>query len=368
MSLNKDRLGFYKKIMLELNRVVLKQRVDEHELHQLFWECTLRCNLNCRHCGSDCRMLSEQNDMPLDDFLKVLDEIKQHQDPSKVMVITTGGEPLMRRDLAQCGLEISKRGFVWGMVTNGMLLTPERLDEFVENGLKSIAVSFDGFEEDHNWMRGNPQSYKNVLVAVEALKQHPELTWDVITCVNQRTIKYLPEFRDFLISLGIKRWRLFTVFPFGRAAGESDLQLSNAQFVEMLEFIRQTRLDGRIRADYGCDGFLGRFEGEVRNHYYSCSAGINIASILADGSISGCLSIRSDYHQGNIYQDSFWDVWQNRFEQYRDRKWMKTGDCADCKMWRYCQGNGMHLRDGDGKLQVCQYKKIIMDNNSLENV
>ena len=296
--------------------------------------------------------------MPLDDFLKVLDEIKLHEAPSNVMVITTGGEPMMRQDLAFCGGEISKRGFVWGMVTNGMLLTPEKLNEFVENGLKSIAVSFDGFEDDHNWMRGNPTSFKNVLVAVEALKQYPHLTWDVITCVNQRTIKYLPEFRDYLISLGIKRWRLFTVFPFGRAAGDPELQLTNGQFVEMLELIKQTRLEGKIRADYGCDGFLGRYEGEVRNHYYSCSAGINIASVLADGSISGCLSIRSDYHQGNIYKDSFWDVWQNRFQLYRDRKWMKQDECAHCKMWRYCLGNGMHLRDGDGKLQVCQYKKI----------
>ena len=215
-----ERLGFNKRVRLELNRVNLLQRTEEHELHQLFWECTLRCNLNCRHCGSDCRMLSEQNDMPLADFLKVLDEIRLHEDPSNVMVITTGGEPTMRRDLAQCGLEISKRGFVWGMVTNGMMLTPEKLNEFVENGLQSIAVSFDGFEEDHNWMRGNSLSFKNVLVAVEALKQHPGLTWDVITCVNQRTIKYLPEFRDYLISLGIKRWRLFTVFPVGRAAVE----------------------------------------------------------------------------------------------------------------------------------------------------
>ena len=220
-------MNLNKKLKLELNRVAVQRRTEEHELHQLFWECTLRCNLSCRHCGSDCRMLSEQNDMPLDDFLKVLDEIKLHEDPSKVMVITTGGEPMMRRDLAFCGGEISKRGFVWGMVTNGMLLTSEKLAEFVDNGLKSIAVSFDGFEDDHNWMRGNSMSYKNVLKAVEAMKQHTALTWDVITCVNQRTIKYLPEFRDYLISLGIKRWRLFTVFPFGRAANEPDLQLSN---------------------------------------------------------------------------------------------------------------------------------------------
>ena len=244
------------------------------------------------------------------------------------------------------------------MVSNGMLLTPQKLNEYVEAGLKSIAVSFDGFEDDHNWMRGNPNSFKNVLNAVEALKQYTDLTWDVITCVNQRTIQYLPKFRDYLISLGIKRWRLFTVFPFGRATNEPELKLSNEQFVQMMEFIRQTRLEGKIRADYGCDGFLGRYEGEVRNHYYSCSAGINVASILADGSISGCLSIRSDYHQGNIYQDSFWEVWQNRFNVYRDRQWMKTDQCAHCKMWRYCQGNGFHLRDGEGKLQVCQYNMI----------
>ena len=360
--MKKDKLGTYKRLLLELNRAVYLNRIDEHELHQLFWECTLRCNLNCRHCGSDCRMLSEKDDMPLKDLLKVLDEIKDHMDASKLMVINTGGEPMMRRDLAECGKAISDRGFVWGMVTNGMLLTPEKLDEFVQAGLKSIAVSFDGFEEDHNWMRGNPSSFKNVLVAVEALKQHPSLTWDVITCINQRTIQYLPRFRDYLISLGIKRWRLFTVFPFGRAANDPDLKLSNAQFVEMMEFIKQTRKEGRIRADYGCDGFLGKYEGEVRNHFFSCSAGINVASILADGSISGCLSIRSDYHQGNIYQDSFWEVWQKKYGVYRNRKWMKTGSCAKCKMWRYCQGNGMHLRDGDGTLQICQYNMIINKN------
>ena len=355
--MNKE-VSFFKKIALELNRAVLQERTEEHELHQLFWECTLRCNLNCRHCGSDCRMLSETADMPLEDFLGVLDEIKEHEEPHKVMVITTGGEPMMRKDLAECGREITERGFVWGMVTNGMFLTPAKLNELVANGLRSIAVSFDGFEEDHNWMRGNPNSFKNVLTAIEGLKQHPSLTWDVITCVNQRTIRYLPEFRDYLIELGVPKWRLFTVFPFGRAASDKELHLSNEQFVQMMEFIKETRLQGRIRADYGCDGFLGRYEGEVRNHYFSCSAGINIASVLADGSISGCLSIRNDYHQGNIYKDSFWEVWQDRFKPYRDRNWMKADDCADCKMWRYCLGNGMHLRDGEGKLQRCQYHMI----------
>ena len=41
-----DRLGFYKKLMLELNHAVLQKRIDEHELHQLFWECICRSRSN----------------------------------------------------------------------------------------------------------------------------------------------------------------------------------------------------------------------------------------------------------------------------------------------------------------------------------
>lgn len=68
-----------------------------------------------------------------------------------------------------------------------------------------------------------------------------------------------------------------------------------------------------IKLSYSCEGFLGSYEYEVRDYQYFCQAGINIASILNDGSISGCLSIRSNYNQGNIYTDNFINVWNNRF-------------------------------------------------------
>ena len=63
-------------------------------------------------------------------------------------------------------------------------------------------------------------------------------------------------------------------------------------------------------------------------------------------------------YQGNIYNDNFWDVWNSRFDQYRNRQWAKTEACADCEMWRYCEGNGMHLRDENGKLIICNYKNM----------
>ena len=103
---------------------------------------------------------------------------------------------------------------------------------------------------------------------------------------------------------------------------------------------------------------MGSGNEKVRDHYYNCIAGVSVASIRSDGSISGCLSIRSDYNQGNVHTDSFWDVWENRFQEYRNRRWMKKGDCAHCDAWRYCQGGGMHLRGENGGMLACSYLKL----------
>lgn len=333
-------------------------------LQQLFWECTLKCNLHCRHCGSDCKIEDARNDMPLADFLRVLDEVCKEMDPHKILVITTGGEPLVRPDIAACGRAIKERGFYWGMVTNGMLLSEKRMTELMDDGLDALSVSLDGLKNEHNWMRRHEQSFDKAVDAIKLVVKHKgHLSYDVITCVNQRNFHQLPELRDFLLRIGVKRWRVITVFPSGRAKEDEELQLSSSQIRQLMEFIAATREEGQIDTSYGCEGFLGPYEYEVRDYQYFCQAGINVASILHDGSISGCLSIRSEFNQGNIYKDSFMDVWNNRFQQYRDRTWMKTGLCGNCEVWRWCEGNGMHLRDNEGNLLLCNYNKMFKGTN-----
>lgn len=351
-------LTIRQKIALELNRQLIMQMQEEHPLRQLFWESTLRCNLKCRHCGSDCKTSSLHPDMPFNDFRKVLERIKEKYDSHNIMVIVSGGEPLVREDILKCGREIFNLEFPWGMVSNGRLMSPRMIDGLLEAGIHSLTISLDGFEEHHNWMRGLPDSFSHASRAVEMLAKVPVIKFDVVTCVNNINYDTLEQFKEYLISLGLKSWRLFTVFPVGRAAADQQLQLSREKFRGLMEFIRKTRKEGRIHVSYGCEGFLGEYEGDVRDHLFSCQAGLSIASVRIDGSISACGSIRADYNQGNIYKDDFIEVWENRFQQYRNRSWMKTGKCAACKWFRYCQGNGMHLRDGNGNLLLCHMERI----------
>lgn len=357
MSLNSS-LSLRRRWALDINRKLTEDRLKEHPLRQLFWECTLRCNLHCCHCGSDCKKMADHPDMPKDDFLRVLDGVAAQTDPHRVFVVITGGEPLMREDLEECGRAIYDKGFPWGIVTNGLYMTTERFNGLLAAGLHTATVSLDGFAADHNWMRGNPKSFDCAVEAIRLMATEPGFVFDVVTCVNKHSYLRLEEMKEFLISIGVRSWRLFTVFPVGRAAKDVDLQLSNEEFRQMMEFIKRVRKEGRIRLSYGCEGFLGNYEGAVRDYFFSCQAGVTVGSVLIDGAISACPSIRADYHQGNIYENDFMEAWNRKFLPYRDREWMRKGECADCRYFKYCKGNGMHLRDENGELMFCHLKRL----------
>lgn len=353
-------LSLRQKLGLELQRSLRHNNAQLHPLRTLFWECTLRCNMSCRHCGSDCKVLPDVKDMPAADFLKVIDGLTPHVDPHTTFIIFTGGEALLRDDLEEVGSQLNRREYPWGLVTNGYLLDAKRLDSLLAAGMHSITISLDGFEDQHNWIRQHPGSFAHATEGVRLLAASRGFLWDIVTCVNPRNYPLLGEFKEYLISIGVKNWRLFSIFPMGRAAADHELQLTDSQLKGLMDFIQQSRdTDPRIRVSYACEGFLGEYEQRVRDHFFYCRSGVDVASIRCDGAISGCTSVRSHMDQGNIYQgDDLWDVWQNRFQVMRDRSWAKKGQCKDCKVWRYCEGSGLHLYDDDGTLLTCHYKRL----------
>ena len=354
-----SKIPIKKRLGLKLFKQYKKNATKLHNLNYIFWECTLRCNLNCLHCGSDCKKDAAVKDMPIADFIGAIDKIKHLVEPNNTMIAITGGEVLLRKDLEQAGIELYKRGFPWGIVTNGMLLNKARLDSLLNAGMRSITISLDGLNDSHNWLRNNKHSFSKVLAAIKLLPNVENLKYDVVSCINKENYNELSQLKELLIENGIKEWRVFTIFPIGRAKVNDLLQLDPVEFKGLFDFIAATRKENRIKMSYGCEGFLGNYEKEVRDDFFFCQAGVNIASILADGSISACPNLRENYKQGNIYTDNIADVWENKYQIFRDRSWTKTGICADCKEWEYCEGNGLHLRNEEtGELAFCHLRRI----------
>ncbi|MBO4600010.1 MAG: TIGR04133 family radical SAM/SPASM protein [Bacteroidales bacterium] len=346
-----------------LHRRFRDMEVRTHELNYLFWECTTRCNLHCRHCGSDCAAASGDKDMPLDDFLRAFDTIPPEERKPGFTVVVTGGEPLLRPDLCQLGVALKKRHVGWGIVSNGWLYDRDMHRRLLEAGIDTLTISLDGLEAEHDWMRGRQGSYSHALNAIAIAAHDRRINFDVVTCVNQRNLPQLQSIHDLLASLGVPQWRIFTIIPIGRALGCPELHLTDSQFVQLMEFIKDKREHkvSPMNVTFSCEGYLGRYERHVRQNPYFCHAGINIASVLIDGTICGCPNIdRNAFAQGNIYRDNLWEVWQNGFRPFRDRSWAKKGICKDCKAFRNCLGNGMHNWHGDCTEVInCHYRKTL---------
>ena len=343
-----------------------------HELNYLFWECTTRCNLHCRHCGSDCTAASNDKDMPLDDFLRAFDTIPKSELPQNFTVVLTGGEPLLRPDLSEIGHALRRRGVGWSMVSNGYLYDRAMHARLMDSGLGALTISLDGLEAEHDWMRGHKGSFQRTLDAIAIAAAERHFNFDVVTCVNQRNLPQLQAIYDLLASLGVQRWRIFTIIPIGRALGHPELHLTNPQFVQLMEFIKAKREattqeikhsnnQATMEVTFSREGYLGRYERRVRQTPYFCHAGINIASVLIDGTICACPNIdRKAFAQGNIYTHNLWQVWQDGFHLFRDRSWARRGMCKDCKAFNNCLGNGMHNWHGDCQEVInCHYHKTI---------
>ena len=345
--------------------------------------------------------------MPAEDFIKVLDDIKEKNPVKRLTVSITGGEPLLRDDLEHVGREIIKRGYYWGIVTNGMLLTPQRFLSIINSGMTSMSFSIDGFEKEHTYLRQNPLSYKRVCAGIKLAvdfqqKYGNRLIFDVITCVHRQNLNILPQLRNDLIERGVKIWRIFSIFPEGRA-GKNDLSLSSDEYKKLMDFIVETRSykdsQGRsILLNYACEGWLGDYELKARDYFFFCRGGINVGSVMCDGSVGACLSVRGkDFIQGNIYGDmagispdadssatsenatgvanatsenatiavqkevsvSFMDIWNTKFQNLRNRSWAKHGKCKKCKEWSKCLGNGLHLHhDMKSEVAHCNYEML----------
>ncbi len=344
-----------------------------HPLRYLFIEITQRCNLSCRHCGSDCGRDTQLEELDTAEWMQFFDYLADAFPKRDPILVITGGEPLCHPDFWQLTSRLNALGFKWGIVTNGFLLDQPTAERLVRRGIRNITVSLDGKAESHNWLRGRSGSFQRAMGAVEMLARSNIPFFDVVTCVNPRNLEELPEVLAMLRGAGVKRWRLFSIFPKGRAKENAELLLSNEQLGKMLEWVETKRLeleDTDFHVNFSCEGYLPpELDRAVRDEPYFCRAGIAIGSVLCDGSVSACPNITRSLIQGNIRDDDLMDIWENRFEPFRNRQWMRTGECTDCKEWSRCQGNSLHLWDDEAnRTALCHFNIRARQNAKMKSL
>lgn len=340
--------------------LALKARV--HDLSYFFWEATLRCNLTCRHCGSDCTRDAQGPELPADRVIEVFRDIAAHNDARTITVAVTGGEPLVRPDLFTVTEELGRLGFPWGMVTNGMLVTDRVVEQCARTGMRTVSVSLDGLEDTHNWLRNNPTSFRKAVNALRAFRQAGFLALvGAITCAHPGNIDQLEEIYNLLRENDVQEWRIFSIFPKGRASVNRDLVADGPLLEKVLRFVKAKRdADPDFLISYCEEGYLGcSWERLVRDYPFYCSAGIQIGGLLCDGSFSACPSLSREWIQGHIDGMSFTEAWETRYQNMRDRSWMQNDYCAGCREWKNCKASSLHIWDWQNhRPQMCHHRLL----------
>ena len=146
-----------------------KAGVGDYVPHVVAWNLTRRCNLECAHCYISAGPTeSAADELTSDECLRITDEILQ-LNPSP-MFILSGGEPLLRDDLATIAAHATQRGATVVVGTNGTLLTTEKISELKEAGVTGVAVSIESLDSKyHDRFRRGHGSLQATLAAVDRL-------------------------------------------------------------------------------------------------------------------------------------------------------------------------------------------------------
>ncbi len=344
----------------KLSAYVTKLR-QRPQLRRLFLELTLQCNEACFHCGSRAtRNACEQLDPAT--YKRILDQVKEDFDISRLQLCITGGEPLLRKDFFDIMGYAKQLGYHWGMTSNATLIDKEMAHRLAQAGMETISVSIDGLRDTHDRQRGLPGGYDKAMEGIQNLIDAQAFhAIQVTTVFNHHNMNELDALFNVMDQLDIDSWRVVHLEPIGRALLHKDMMCTKEDYVKLLDFVKEKRKQG-YPIEYGCSHYLGLgYEAEVREWYWLCNAGVYTASIMANGDIGACLDIerRPETIQGNILKDRLVDVWNNRFDIFRKDRTLDCEKCNACEEKQYCRAGACHSWDYDDNQPMVCMKDIL---------
>lgn len=336
---------------------------NNHPVQMLQWEATRRCDLNCKHCGSPKEKSEIAAELTTAEAIKSFTEIRNTLDLSELRFVTiTGGEPFLRQDFFEILSLFHSFGWISTIQTNGNYLAkhPEKIPELLDLGIRGIGIDLDGTREFHDRLRNKPGHFDQSVENLKRLLVHKDILYvTATTVVTAENIGCLPELWKIISKINPHRWRLLPLEDMGRAKN-SGLTLSPEQFRYVLDFIAEKKIENygkkMVQPELGCVGWIGKkYEGLVRPYIWSCIAGRTCLGILHDGGLSACAHINRAFIQGNVRDGNIAEVWNNKYQPFRQRSSQKI--CEDCGEKDFCTVP-MHKIGSDGKLRGCATKSL----------
>ena len=195
------------------------QRMEVADFNQspftIAWEVTRACAFACVHCRADAQHRADPNELNTEESLRLIDRLKEFGNP---ILIFTGGDPMMRKDLFELISYATQKGLRCSLTPTATALpTPERMQQAREAGIRRIALSLDApTAEAHDAFRQVPGSWQRTMNILRNAHS-AGLSAQVNTTVSTYNIHLLADMVPFIQEVGAVQWSVFFLVPTGRA-------------------------------------------------------------------------------------------------------------------------------------------------------
>ncbi|HEX5838275.1 MAG TPA: TIGR04053 family radical SAM/SPASM domain-containing protein [Anaerolineales bacterium] len=179
------------------------------------WEVTRACAYACVHCRADAMHTPDPNELNTEESLRLIDRLAEFGSP---ILVFTGGDPMMRRDLHELIAYATGKGLRCSLTPTATALpTTARLEKVREAGIRRIALSLDApvpqIHDSFRQVKGSWQRTMDILHRAQSIG----LSVQVNTTVAKHNVDILDEMIPFLQEVGAVQWSLFFLVPTGRA-------------------------------------------------------------------------------------------------------------------------------------------------------
>jgi radical SAM protein with 4Fe4S-binding SPASM domain len=319
------------------------------------WELTLRCNLDCGHCGSRAGR-PRHDEMDEATALRVMGELAAL---GCEKVTLSGGEPTLSPYWEALAVEGARLGVRVNMITNGLAADRGLVKRARAVGLRGLGVSLDGLEEAHDRLRGRRGMYRRVMDLLDDGAAEG-LPIGVITTIWKGNLDDLETMAE-LLEGRVYVWQVQLGESMGNLKDRGFEQVTPRDLLEIVPTLARIATANRLPLRVADNiGYYGPHEPRLRSKpgsaasraWRGCKAGLRHLGIEADGGVKGCLSLQSvKTTEGNLQREALADIWFREGAFAYNRSFSLddlAGFCRRCSYAQLCRGGCTSARTCEG--------------------
>jgi len=322
------------------------------------WNVTRRCNLKCIHCYAHAKNTAFENELTTEQGKRLIDDLADFGSP---VMLFSGGEPLVRKDLPQLAAYAVEKGMRAVISTNGTLITPEMARNLKEIGLSYVGISLDGMEEINDRFRGVNGAFRSALEGIKN-SQAAGIKVGLRFTINKFNVNEIPKIFQLLEEMDIPRVCFYHLVYAGRGTDlvKEDLTREGTRAAVDLIIDETRRLFAKgkpkevLTVDNHADGPYiyqrllkenperAKKVLELLKWNEGNNSGRGIGCVSWDGEVYADQFWRH-YSFGNVTDRPFSQIWIDTSEalmgKLKEKKKYVKGRCATCNWLDVCGGN-----------------------------